>query len=232
MPFLDRRDAGRRLAERLRSFRSLPVVVLGLPCGGIPVAYEIATVLKAPVDVACVRALSVPYQPPLVFGALAEDGIEALDEEIIARALISEPERIAVTREQRQQLRHTITRFRREHAPVPLEGVTAVIVVDGLDTAVTARAGVAAARARGAARVVLAVPVAAARVVRVMAGIADHVICLETPRLFGSIRLWYRDFSDVTDVEGCALLGRAAPAFAVDPDTHIDVFSSSPVRPG
>ncbi|MFI6048408.1 phosphoribosyltransferase [Nocardia sp. NPDC051321] len=210
MPFLDRHDAGRRLAERLRGLRDPKTVLLALPCGGVPVAYQVAKALDVSLDVAIVRRLTVPYQPSLVFGALAEDGSVQYDAEIIERALVSEPERVAVTREQRVQLRHTVTRFRGDRPRVPLAGATAVIVVDGLDTAVTARAGIEMARKNGASRVLLAAPVATAGALRVLTGVADRVVCLETPSLFGSIRPWYRDFGEVAEAEARALLVRAA----------------------
>ncbi|WP_378741866.1 phosphoribosyltransferase [Nocardia brasiliensis] len=231
MPFLDRRDAGRRLAERLRGLRGSETVVLALPCGGAPVAYEIAKALQVPLDVAGIRPLRVPYQPGLVFGALSEDGVVDYDEEIIARALVSEPERIAVTREQREQLRHSVARFRCDRSRVPLHGTTAVIVADGLDTTVTARAGAAMARRGGASRVVVAVPVAAARVVRMMSGFADRILCLETPRLFGSIDPWYRDYAEVTEAQACALLDRAAHDLAHRAGTSTDRSRSEPAGP-
>ncbi|WP_378741307.1 phosphoribosyltransferase [Nocardia brasiliensis] len=210
MPLLDRRDGGRRLAQRLRALGGSDVVVLGLPAGGVPVAYEVATGLGAPLDLAVVGALTVPYQPWLVFGALGEGGVQVFDEDVIAHAFVGEPERRAVIREQRAKLRHNVIRYRREHTPLPLHEVTAVIVTDGLDTAATARAGVAIARARGAARVVAAAPVGSGPALRAVSPVVDALVCAEIPTLFGSTGTWYRDFDDVTEPEVCTLLDRAA----------------------
>ncbi|MFI7002712.1 phosphoribosyltransferase [Nocardia sp. NPDC050175] len=186
------------------------MVVLGLPRGGVPVAYEVATALGVPLDVVVVRKLTVPDRPWLVFGALGEDGVRVIDDEMVARALVSELERLAVAREQQQQLRRSVAQYHRDHARVSLDCATAVIIDDGLATGATAHAACVIARARGADRVVLAVPVGAYRPLRALTRVADHIICLESRELFGSIRPWYRDFATVTDREVCALLDQAA----------------------
>lgn len=210
MPFLDRRDAGRRLAQRLRILRRPDVVVLGVPCGGMPVAFEVAAALRVPLDLAIVRRLRVPYRPSLVFGAVGEEGITVHDEDVVARALVSGPERLSVHREQREHLVRSIVQYRGEFAARRLDGCAAVVVDDGIDTAVVARAAVEIARARGAGRVMVAAPVGASRAIRSVSEVADHVVCLETPPLFGSIRPWYQNFGEVSESEVGALLDQAA----------------------
>ncbi|WP_378730713.1 phosphoribosyltransferase [Nocardia brasiliensis] len=224
MPFLDRRAAGRRLAERLRFFRNSDVVVLGVPAGGVQVAYEVAAALSVPLDLAVVRRMTVPYQPWSVFGALGEDGVCVLDEDVVARALVSELERFAVQREQRERLARSVTRYRGDLARRWLDGRTAVVVDDGIGTAVVVRAAVAIARDRGAGRVVVAAPVGAGKAVSAVSEFADHVVCLETPPLFGSVQSWYRDYDDVSEADVCALLHRAPTAATVarDPQTRAD----------
>ncbi|WP_378730805.1 phosphoribosyltransferase [Nocardia brasiliensis] len=210
MVFLDRCEAGRRLTEHLRVLASGPAVVLGLPRGGMPVAYEIPTALGVPLDVAVVAELPVPDRPWPVFGAVGEDGVRVIDDDMVARAVVCEPERLAVIREQQHRVRRGAARYRRDHARLPLAGATVVIVDDGLATGATAQAACASARARGADRVVFAVPVGAYRPLRALSKVADQVICLESRQLFGSIRSWYLDFAEVSDLEVCALLDRAA----------------------
>ncbi|MFI6172481.1 phosphoribosyltransferase [Nocardia sp. NPDC051052] len=210
MVYVDRCDAGRRLTERLPALSGSGVVVLALPRGGVPVAYPVAATLRVPLDVVVVRKLTVPDQPWLVFGAVGEEGVRVIDEDMVADAVVSEPERLAVTREQGELLRRSAARYRRDHPCRALDGATAVIVDDGLATGASAHAACAVARARGAVRVVFAVPVGAYQPIRALAAVADAIVCLHTPQPFGSIRLWYMDFAEVTDLEVCALLDSAA----------------------
>ncbi|MGW4368240.1 phosphoribosyltransferase [Nocardia takedensis] len=212
MPFHDRRDAGRRLIGRLRGFRfpAEDVVVLGVTHGGVPVASEIAAALRAPLDVAVVRKLPVPFQPRLAFGALGENGVRIIDDEVLGRAFISRTERERVETETRNNLLRSALRFRATHSPVPLDGAIAIVVDDGVATGASARAACAVARAQGARQVVLAVPVGSPRAIRVLAGEVDHVVCLETPEMFHSISQWYQEFEEVGDREITDLLDRAA----------------------
>ncbi|WP_054811173.1 phosphoribosyltransferase [Nocardia arizonensis] len=212
MPFHDRRDAGRRLIGRLRGFRfpDDDVVVVGVARGGVPVAYEIATALRAPLDVAVVRKLPVPFQPRLSFGAIGENGVRIIDDEAAGRAFVSGAERVRVETEVRHDLSRSALRYRATHAPVPLAGATAIVVDDGVATGASARAACAMARAQGARRVLLAVPVGSPRAIRVLAAHVDNVVCLETPELFHSIAHWYKEFDDVTDRGIVDLLDRAA----------------------
>lgn len=182
------------------------VVVLGLPRGGVPVAAEVAEALGAPLDVIVVRKLGVPAQPELGMGAIGEGGVRVLDPELIRRAGVAPGAVEAVEHRERAELERRVRRFRGDRPAVPIEGRTAIIVDDGVATGGTARAAVQVARAHGAARVVLAVPVAAPEAVRELAGVADDVIALETPELMRAIGYWYDDFTQTSDEDVVALL--------------------------
>lgn len=210
MVFADRTDAGRRLAARLAPYRAADPVVLGLPRGGVPVAYEVAVALGAPLDVILVRKLGVPTQPELAMGALGEGGVRVLDPHIVALAGVSEAELAAVEARERTELERRARRFRGGRPPSPLEGRTVLIVDDGIATGSTARAACRVARAHGARRVVLAVPVAPAGVEQRFRGDADEVVCLETPASFAAVGQFYVDFSPTSDEEVGKLLARAA----------------------
>ena len=183
MRFRDRRDAGRLLAERLGPLRGQDVVVLGLPRGGVPVAAEVARALGAPLDVIVVRKLGVPSQPELAMGAVGEGGALRGQRRVAAPGCdVTERARAGRARE-RAELESRAARFRGGRRRVPLTGRTAVVVDDGIATGSTARAACAVARALGAARVVLAVPVVRPRRPRaVLAADVDELVCLETPR--------------------------------------------------
>ncbi|MFZ2177179.1 MAG: phosphoribosyltransferase family protein [Rhodococcus sp. (in: high G+C Gram-positive bacteria)] len=213
MPFLDRRDAGRRLAEHLQAYRGENTVILGLPRGGVPVAYEVARALEAPMDVIVVRKLGVPYQPELAFGAIGEDGAKAINDEIVRTAHVSAEELTMVEQAQRAELQRRVVRFRQERPRISLTGRTAIIVDDGMATGATARAGCQVARAQGAERVVMAVPVASREAADILTDVADEVICLETPAFFYAVGQWYQDFGQTSDDEVCDLLRRAAELF-------------------
>jgi putative phosphoribosyl transferase len=206
--FPDRTDAGRRLAERLASWRSPETIVLGLPRGGVPVAAEVATALDAPLDVIVVRKLGIPYQPEVAMGAIGEGGARVLDEELVARAGVTEAELDAVERRERANLEARVARFRGGRDRLDLTGRTAIIVDDGIAMGATATAASLVARQLGAARVVVAVPVggpdAADRV-----GDADEVVCLLQPPGFHAVGSFYRDFRQTTDDEVVALLAAA-----------------------
>jgi putative phosphoribosyl transferase len=220
--FSNRYDAGRRLAEGLRHLADEPVVVLGLPRGGVPVAFEIARVLNAPLDVIVVRKLGVPWHPELAMGAIGEEGVRVLDHHVIARAGVSDASVRAVDQREREVLEARIQRLRRGRRRVPLRGRVAVVVDDGIATGSTARAACEVARRLGAARVVLASPVAPAGTTAEELA-ADELVCCATPLAFQAVGNYYRDFSPTTDQEVVALLG-AAPAPAdqtVDEETEI-----------
>ena len=210
MSFLDRSDAGRRLADRMLHLRGADVVVLGLPRGGVPVAAEVARALGAPLDVILVRKLGVPVQPELGMGAIGEGGIRIINSEVVAIAHVTDGEIAAVEKRERAELDRRARRFRGDRRRTPLAGRTAIIIDDGIATGSTARAACQVARAQGAVRVVLAVPVAPPSARSALAADADEVICVETPVHFLAIGEWYRDFSQTSDHEVVSLLRRAA----------------------
>ena len=150
MSFVDRTDAGHRLADRLRHFRGQDVVVLGLPRGGVPVAYEVARALDAPLDIIVVRKLGVPYQRELAMGTIGEGGVRVIDPGLVSRAMVSDDELHAVEARERVELERRAERFRRVRPRIPLAGRTALIVDDGIATGSTARAACQVARAQGA----------------------------------------------------------------------------------
>jgi putative phosphoribosyl transferase len=210
MLFSDRFDAGRQLAEHLLSYRDQDVVVLGLPRGGVPVAFEVAQALQAPLDVIFVRKLGVPFHPELAMGAVGESCVRILDDDVVRVARVRPAELAAVEERERAELERRAQRFRHEHPRLPLCGRTALIVDDGIATGSTVRAACEVARAHGASRVVVAAPVAPSHAVRELRRYADDVICLETPESFVAIGQFYADFSQTTDDEVVRLLQRAA----------------------
>ncbi|HEX9542388.1 MAG TPA: phosphoribosyltransferase family protein [Streptosporangiaceae bacterium] len=212
MPFLDRADAGRRLAGKLLHLRGADVAVLGLPRGGIPVAYEVARALGAALDVIVVRKIGLPSQPELAMGAIGEDGVRIINRSVVIGERITEHEFMQVEERERAEVERRARRFRGDRPRTPLTGRTAVIVDDGIATGSTARAACEVARAHGAARVVLAVPVAPRAAIPALSSVADEVVCLETPDRFMAIGQWYGDFSQTSDEEVVTLLHRAATA--------------------
>ncbi len=213
-PFRDRRDAGRRLAEKVGHLAGQDPVVVGLPRGGVPVAAEVARVLDAPLDVIVVRKLGVPHQPELGMGAIGEGGVRVLNDELIRVAGIGPEEIARVEARERVELERRAQRFRGDRPPIPLAGRTVIVVDDGIATGGTARAALAVARAHGAARVVLAVPVAAQASLRELAAEADEVLCVEAPPAFFAIGEWYADFAQTSDDEVVSLLARPPAAVA------------------
>ncbi|WP_102419698.1 phosphoribosyltransferase family protein [Mycobacterium sp. 4858] len=207
--FDDRVDAGRQLAKSLESLRGQDVVVLGLPRGGVPVAFEVAKALQAPLDVLVVRKLGVPFQSELAFGAIGEGGVRVLNDAIVREAHLSGAEMAAVEAKQRAELARRSERFRGGHDPIPLAGRTAVIVDDGVATGATAKAACQVARAQGASRVVLAVPIGGRDVFAKFSGYADEVVCLHTPEYFFAVGQGYRNFTQTSDDEVVTLLDRA-----------------------
>jgi putative phosphoribosyl transferase len=200
------------LGERVRPLGLVDPVVLGLPRGGVVVAAEVARALDAPLDVLVVRKLGAPGNPELGIGAIAEGGVTALNEGLIARLRVSPAELAAVTESEQHELARRTTAYRRGRAPSPLQGRPAVVVDDGLATGYTARAAVAAARARGAAMVILAVPVAAPETAAEFGSLVDRVVCVESPQLLFAVGAAYVDFSQTSDEEVEALLAAALPA--------------------
>lgn len=237
--FEDRIDAGRQLGRRLSDLRGKDVVVLGVPRGGVPVAFEVAAALDAPLDVIVVRKLGLPYQPELAMGAIGEDGARVLEEHVLAQARVGDQELAAVEDHERAVLANRVARFRKGRARQDLTGRIAVIVDDGIATGSTGRVACRIARKLGAARVILAVPVAPADTLAILSE-PDEVVCLATPREFSAVGYHYRDFSPTEDDEVIQLLDAAArrlkdlspagPAAAGDPvefDEEVEIPSRS-----
>ncbi|MEV0970842.1 phosphoribosyltransferase family protein [Microtetraspora glauca] len=211
--FVDRHDAGLRLAERLRGLVGAEsVVVLGLPRGGVPVAFEVAEALGAPLDVIVVRKLGVPFQPELGFGAIGEGGVRVINDDVVRLAELTQAEMVQVEERERAELGRRARRFRGDRPSVELTGRTVIVVDDGIATGGTARAACQVVRARGARRVVLAVPVGAPQTIANLRDSADEIVCLETPTHFYAIGAWYADFTQTTDDQVVELLRRAASA--------------------
>ncbi|GGL07554.1 phosphoribosyltransferase family protein [Planomonospora parontospora] len=213
--FFDRHDAGTRLAERLRGHAGgAGTVVVGLPRGGVPVASEVARVLGAPLDVIVVRKLGVPVQPELGFGAIGEGGVRVVNDDVVRAARLTAEEMARVEEAERAELERRARRFRGDRPPVALEGRTVIVVDDGIATGGTARAACRVARAHGASRVVLAVPVGAPEAIESLRGAADEVVCLLAPDDLFAIGAWYRDFDQTSDAQVVELLRRAASMHA------------------
>jgi putative phosphoribosyl transferase len=208
--FADRADAGRSLARELAYLRGRDVVVLGLPRGGVPVAFEVAQELGAPLDVIVVRKLGVPFQPELAMGAIGEGGIRIINHEVVRGSWIAPEEIAGVERRERQELERQARRFRAGRDRVDVTDRTAVVVDDGVATGSTARAACEVARGQGAARVVFAAPVGAPRSVQALRDSCNEVVCLHAPASFRSVGQWYADFTPVPDAEVTALLQRTA----------------------
>ena len=210
MVFADRDDAGRRLAARLGHLRDEPVVVLGLPRGGVPVAFQVAQALGAPLDVIVVRKLGVPFQPELAMGAVGEGGARVINRQIVHDARVPEDELAAVQAREQAAVEARAAHYRARWPRLPLDGRVAVVVDDGIATGSTARAACQIARAHGAARVVLAVPVAPPGWQASIGADADELVCAWTPPEFFAIGQFYASFPQVSDDEVIACLERAA----------------------
>ena len=241
MLFANRVDAGWQLGDRLEHLRGDDVVVVGLPRGGVPVAFQVAQHLGARLDVIVVRKLGVPFEPELGMGAIGEDGVRIINDEVVRLAQVTVDELAAVEGRERAELERRVRRFRGDRARISLTGRTAIIVDDGIATGSTARAACQVARAHGAARVVLAVPVAPPGWMDRFRDAADELVCLATPAPFSAIGQWYANFSQTTDEEVVDCLVRAAARTAAalagrldDPparDEAVEV-QAGPVRVG
>jgi putative phosphoribosyl transferase len=205
--FKDRHDAGRRLAALLEPVRSERPVVVGMPRGGVPVAAEVAQALDAPLDVVLVRKIGAPQNPEFAIGALAEGGVHVLSEEAVRALGLSELELQALVALGEAELSEQLRRYRGDREPVDLTGRTVILVDDGLATGRSARAAVRSLRRRGAARVVLGVPVASPEAANALRDEADAVVCVVTPGDLWAVGYWYEDFRPTSDEEVSALLG-------------------------
>jgi putative phosphoribosyl transferase len=210
MVFADRDDAGRRLAARLGHLRGEPAVVLGLPRGGVPVAFQVARALGAPLDVIVVRKLGVPFRPELAMGAVGEGGVAVINRQVVDSARVPEDELAAVQAREQAAVDARAARYRARWPRQPLDGRVAVVVDDGIATGATARAACQIARAHGAARVVLAVPVAPPGWEERIGADAGELVCVAMPPGFFAIGEFYASFPQVPDDEVIACLDRAA----------------------
>lgn len=210
--FVDRRDAGRQLAGVVEAaVGGEDVVILALPRGGVPVAYEVSSRLGAPLDVLLVRKLGVPWQPEMAFGAIATgdiatgDIVVVNDDHVKALGLGEDIIHDMVEREH-TELERRYQLYRAGRPPLDIAGKTVVVVDDGIATGSTVRAALKSLEQRGVKRRIIAVPVAAAQTVRALEEAADEVICLRTPSAFGAVGTWYDDFAPVFDSEVKELL--------------------------
>lgn len=209
MIFLDRATAGRELATRLNYLRGQKIVVLGLPRGGVPVAFQVAKELNAPLDVIIVRKLGVPSQPELAMGAVSEGGVLVTNPKIVRIAHLSKKEFSLVEDRERREVAERAKRLRGERPALSLVGQIALIVDDGIATGSTAQAACQVARALGAAKVLLAVPVGSVEAVEMLKDDADEVFSLQIPETFFAVGEWYQNFSATSDEEVIDLLERA-----------------------
>jgi putative phosphoribosyl transferase len=210
--FQDRATAGRVLAQRLTKYADSPeVVVLALPRGGVPVGFQVARSLGAPLEVLSVRKLGVPGREELAMGAIASDGTRVVNRRVVRELGIAEDQLQAVAAAEQQELERRERAYRGQRPWPELTGKVVIVVDDGLATGATMWAAVAAIRRQRPARVVVAVPVAAASTCQQLQQAADEVICVSTPALFVAVGQAYRDFAQTTDEEVGALLD-AAPA--------------------
>jgi putative phosphoribosyl transferase len=208
--FRNRREAGVRLAAALEPLRDEHPVVVGLPRGGVVVAAEVAAALDAPLDVIVVRKLGVPTQPELGMGAVGEDGVRVLNDMVLRVARVTPEQLAAVEARERAEVERRAAAFRGGRPRVELADRAVIVVDDGIATGGTARAALEVARAQGARKVVLAVPVAPPDTLRELAPLADEVVCLETPTWFNAVGQWYDDFTQTTDADVVELLDRPA----------------------
>jgi putative phosphoribosyl transferase len=211
-PFLDRRDAGRVLASRLRSYAGRDdIVVLALPRGGVPVAYEVASALGAPLDVFLVRKLGTPGHRELAMGAIASGGVRVLNDDVVRWYGIPDSAIEQVAREESAELERRERAYRHGKPALDLAGRVVILVDDGLATGSTMRAAAQAMRIHRPTRVVVAVPVGARQTCSEIAAVADEVICARMPEPFSAVGQWYLDFEQTGDDEVRDLLQKSTP---------------------
>jgi len=214
MPFENRTQAGRQLAQALAAYKDRQPVVLALPRGGVPVAAEVAAALAAPLDLILVRKIGVPSQPELAMGAVVDGATPLIvrNEDVIALADISEAEFERVCREELAEIERRRSRYLGGRARAEVEGKTAIVIDDGVATGATTRAALRATRLRKPKLLVLAVPVAPTETLPEMREEADEVVCLEDHEMFGAIGFYYADFRQISDQEVIDTLARFAKA--------------------
>lgn len=210
MIFKNRTEAGRELACHLRDYANREdVIILGAPRGGVPVAFEVATALKAPLDVFVLRKLGVPGHAELAFGAIASGGIRILDRHTVEGLGITGMDIERVTRAEQRELERREREYRGERPPLNVRGLCVILVDDGIATGSSMRAAIRAIRQLKPATLVIAAPVAPRSTCNRLKPEVDEVVCLETPEPFYGVGQFYRDFSEVSDAEVNHLLERA-----------------------
>ena len=210
-PFRDRVEAGRMLATTLQEYANRDdVIVLALPRGGVPVGFEVAKALHAPLDVFVVRKLGLPGQEELAMGAIASGGVRVLNSDLLRALRIPEEVVDQITQEEQRELERREREYRDERSPIDVRGKTVILVDDGLATGSSMRVAVLALKQKGPAQVVVAVPVAPADTCAELQSVADKVVCAVTPQPFLGVGQWYEDFSQTSDEEVRELLRRAA----------------------
>jgi len=214
--YQDRFEAGQRLATKLMAYaHRQDVLVLGLPRGGVPVAYEVAKALHAPLDVFIVRKLGVPGREELAMGAIATGGIRVINESVVRMLHIPEHIIDAVAAREQQELERREYLYRDDRPPPDVHAYTVILIDDGLATGSTMRAAIAALRLQHPARIVVAVPVAALPTCEELGTEVDEIVCVQTPEPFYGVGLWYENFSQTTDEEVHDLLAQAEQGKAV-----------------
>lgn len=210
MLFRDRADAGRVLAQRLKAYANrADVLVLALPRGGVPVAFEVAEALDAPLDIFIVRKLGVPGHEELAMGALATGGVRVVNDDVVSQLGLSDAVIDAVAAQEERELERRERAYRGARAAPDVRGRTVILVDDGLATGATMRAAAAALRKQQPARLIVAVPVAASQTCDDLRTEVDEIVCGATPEPFLGVGRWYRDFSQTTDEEVRLLLEQA-----------------------
>jgi len=209
-PFKNRTEAGRLLAEKLKPYANRPdTLVLALPRGGVPVAYEVARALNAPLDIFLVRKLGLPGHEELAMGAIATGGVRVLNSEVVQSLHIPDRMIDAVSAAEQEELSRRERAYRGNRPPIDVRGRTVILIDDGLATGSTMRAAVAALKQRQPARIVVAVPIAPPETCDELRDDVDEVVCAVTPEPFYAVGLWYEDFSQTTDQEVRTLLEKA-----------------------
>jgi predicted phosphoribosyltransferase len=207
LPFADRAEAGNMLGARLASYSDRhDVIVLGLPRGGVPVAFQVAQALKAPLDVLVVRKLGVPWERELAMGAIASGEVQVLDLSRVKELCVPSEAIQRVAAVEREELARQERLYRGDRPPLPVAGKTVILVDDGIATGSCILAAIAAVRRHGAARIVVAIPVAPATTCNAVRMETDEVISVAEPEAFLAVSQWYEDFSPTSDDEVCALL--------------------------
>ena len=211
--FRDRHDAGKRLAEQLSEYAGEPdLLVLALPRGGVPVAYEVAKALDAQLDIFLVRKLGVPGHEELAMGAIATGGVRVLNESVVSALQIPRKVIDAVAHEEQEELERRERAYRGDRPRPQIEGRTVILVDDGLATGASMRAAVAGLREQNPARIVVGVPTAAPETCEMFEDEVDDIVCAATPQPFFGVGFWYANFSQTTDDEVRRLLKASAAA--------------------